>query len=80
MVWITVKKVKEKKLPLMASIRLYASTNAGYKYGWDLISECWTDEDIIRFLDGTTSFDKAIAKLATVCRQHALYKYEIENA
>lgn len=74
----TVKSVEAMNLPLLQSIRVYAEGNA--KAGWDLIAECWTDEDIIRYLDGTEKFSKAITKLGVVVTIHKNYAYEIENA
>lgn len=78
MIYVSIKSVSEKGLPLLPAIREYAEGN--YKYGWDLIVEAWSDEDILRYLDGVASFPAAIKKLNKVVRIHKAYAYEIENA
>lgn len=39
--------------------------------GWDVIVECWDDEDIARAIGKATTFDGALKKLADVVSVYA---------
>lgn len=55
------------KAALVAAVRAHASEN--YETGgWDYVIECWSDEDILRTIEGAKTERGAIKKAAGVVR------------
>lgn len=58
---VTIEQVQAQNLPLLEAIKAYGTGN--YNKGWDVIIECWTDEDITQYIGKTRTLYGAIAKL-----------------
>lgn len=52
---------------LIMVIRAYAAKNYE-KDGWDVLVECWSDEDIIEALEGTTSIEVALKRIGRLLK------------
>ena len=50
---------------LIAAVRAVAFANYN-KDGWDILVECWSDEEILEVIDGTKTSKASIA----ACRRH----------
>jgi hypothetical protein len=61
---------------LIAGIRAHAQKNWG-KGGWDILAECWDDEDIGRCIAEGDTLPRAIASVKRVLRAMDEHRREI---
>jgi hypothetical protein len=61
---------------LIAGIRAHALANYG-KHGWDILTECWDDEDICRFVMEGDTLPRAIQGVKRALRAMDEHRREI---
>lgn len=64
---------------LVQAVRDYANANYN-KGGWDIIVECWSDEDILGEIGNVKTVSGAIRKVSKVVQVISDYRSEIQNA
>lgn len=64
---------------LLDSIRQHAITHYE-EDGWDILVECWSDDDILEVIGDSTSFEEAIIALSDTLSTINEYRQEIQNA
>jgi len=67
------------KSNLVQAVRDYANANYN-KGGWDIIVECWSDEDISGEIGNVKTVSGAIRKVSKVVQVIGDYRSEIQNA
>jgi hypothetical protein len=46
--------------------------------GWDILVECWTDEDIAEYFDGCVAYENAVMRISNVLYMLDGYRREIQ--
>lgn len=64
---------------LLDSIRQHAITHYE-EDGWDILVECWSDDDILEVIGDSTNFEEAIITLSDTLSTINEYRQEIQNA
>ena len=64
---------------LVQAVRDYANANYN-KGGWDIIVECWSDEDISGEIGNVKTVSGAIRKVSKIVQVISDYRSEIQNA
>ena len=64
---------------LVQAVRDYANANYN-KGGWDIIVECWSDEDISGEIGNVKTVSGAIRKVSKVVQVISDYRSEIQKA
>lgn len=67
------------KTDLITRIRDHATTHYN-EDGWDILVECWTDNDILDTIGNTNCFETAIITLSDTLSLIDGYRQEIQSA
>lgn len=63
---------------LVAAVKQYARNN-WHKDGWDIISECWSDEEIAEEIKGCRTEDGAIKKVLKTAKLKEEQRRSVQN-
>lgn len=63
---------------LIRAVRDHALKNYG-RSGWDIVIECWSDEDVSNAIGNATTAKRAICKVRAVVAPVADYRSDIES-
>ena len=64
---------------LIAAVRAYARRNYE-RDGWDVLVECYSDDDILEIIGKARTFEGAIAKLRRELKGYADYRADIAGS
>jgi len=64
---------------LVTAVRQYATENYEQD-GWDILVECWSDEEIVEAIGDATSVGLAIGNCMTTLQSMNDYRRDIQNA
>lgn len=68
----------EKQQIIIEGVRAYALIPINYSRGWDVVYECYDDEDILEAIKGSLTINGAIGKLRSIVEIFQEEKAEAE--
>jgi len=63
---------------MVAAVKEYASKTYCYSHGWDVVIECWSDQEIADCIANATTINGAIRKVREVVLVQYSHRLEIE--